>query len=190
MVRSNTHFMNLEQIENRTIQGLLSTEREGITDMIYYMHEYEYFSQPASHNHHLAIDGGLGRHSHRCREVLGFKCSVFNIPIPKDSLEIIPYCHDFCKMETDDNFPGHGQCSIDRITQFIDLTPLEHDCILYHMGLFSVYGYGCEYTVQELYDAINRNALVQIFASTDMEVSRMPDDFSNEFEIPFSKPHL
>ncbi|MDW5548746.1 hypothetical protein [Methanosarcina sp.] len=167
------------------IRDLLNeVEREGVKDYIQYIETSDFFSAPASTKYHRDYPGGLAEHCLNLLEPLKLSNSRLKEKeqLPEDSLIIIALCHDVCKeglyigdygnYRTLPDHPAnnkHSILSIERIKKYIRLTRNERDIILYHMGLFSCYEYGMEYTPEDLMRAIKRHPLVQIFAAIDME---------------------
>jgi len=163
---------------------LEQTEREGIDDYIRYIKNSDFFEAPASTKYHRNYPGGLAEHCLNLLEPL--KLSNFRLKesmqLLEDSLIIIALCHDICKeglyvgnygnYHTVKGHPAHTKhstLSIKRIEKYMELTRTEKDIIVYHMGLFSCYEYGMEYTPEDLMRATKRHPLVQIFAALDME---------------------
>lgn len=168
-VYANLDDEKLEIMEQAMIDRLMATKRSGVTDLIDFMYDRDYFNAPASKNHHLACKGGLLVHStgvtvnfvHE-NKLMGF--------VPEKSIPFISDVHDICKIK-EDGENGHGALSVEMIERFVDLTDVEHDCILYHMGTFGCkecFEFG-EYSVQEMNDAIQKNKVVQILAACDMK---------------------
>lgn len=170
--------------ENYVIGILKDIKREGIKDYIQYIENSDFFSAPASTKYHRDYPGGLVEHCLNLLEPLKLSNSRLKKKeqLSEDSLIIIALCHDVCKegLYIGDygnyrTLPGHPAnnkhsiLSIERIKKYIKLTRTERDIILYHMGLFSCYEYGMEYTPEDLMRAIKRHPLVQIFAAIDME---------------------
>lgn len=175
-------FANYVKITDRLEQ----TEREGINDYIKYLENSDFFEAPASTKFHRSYPGGLAEHCLNLLEPLRLSNSrlVEAKRLPENSLTIVALCHDVCKeglylgdfgnYYVNKKHPAsnkHATVSIERIEKYIQLTSFEKDLILYHMGLFSCYGYCIEYTPKELKEAIARHPLVQIFAAIDMEES-------------------
>jgi 23S rRNA maturation-related 3'-5' exoribonuclease YhaM len=159
-------------------------EREGIHDYIIYIQNSDFFEAPASTKYHRSYPGGLAEHCLNVLESLKLSNSRLkgSKQLPEDSILITALCHDICKeglyignygdYRTVKGHPAHNKhstLSIERIEKHIELTPTEKDIIMYHMGLFSCYEYGMEYTPEDLMRATKRHPLVQIFAAIDME---------------------
>lgn len=170
--------------ETYILDLLNEIEREGVKDYIRYIESSDFFSAPASTKYHRDYPGGLAEHCLNLLEPLKLSNSRLKEKekLPEDSLTIIALCHDVCKeglyignygnYRTLPDHPAnnkHSILSIERIKKYIRLTRNERDIILYHMGLFSCYEYGMEYTPEDLMRAIKRHPLVQIFAAIDME---------------------
>lgn len=106
MIKMNEkHVMTMTNLEiEKEIKSLLkSTGRENIDKLIEYMESSGFFSDPASTKYHLAIPGGLARHSLSvCREAM----KIYNIQpdivednnIEINSLIIATLLHDLCKI--------------------------------------------------------------------------------------------
>lgn len=187
MIFEGTEMLTEDEIfANETyIRDLLNeVEREGVKDYIQYIETSDFFSAPASTKYHRDYPGGLAEHCLNLLEPLKLSNSRLKEEeqLPEDSLIIIALCHDVCKeglyigdcgnYRTLPDHPAnnkHSILSIERIKKYIRLTRNERDIILYHMGLFSCYEYGMEYTPEDLMRAIKRHPLVQIFAAIDME---------------------
>ncbi|RXA20880.1 hypothetical protein EQO05_03970 [Methanosarcina sp. MSH10X1] len=170
--------------ETYIIELLKEIGREGIRDYIQYLEKSDFFVAPASTKYHRDYPGGLAEHCLNLLEPLKLSNSRLKRKeqLPEDSLIIIALCHDVCKeglyigdygnYKTLEGHPAnnkHSILSIERIKKYMRLTRTERDVILYHMGLFSCYEYGMEYTPEDLMRAIKRHPLVQIFAAIDME---------------------
>jgi len=175
-----------EIIDNKLyITDLLrQTKRKGIGDYIKYIENSDFFEAPASARYHRNYPGGLAEHCLNLLEPLKLSNSRLKeeIQLPENSLTVIALCHDICKeglyiwesgkYHTVNGHPAqnkHATVSIERIEKYIGLTPIESNIILYHMGLFSCYGYCVEYSPEDLVKATRKHPLVQIFAAIDME---------------------
>lgn len=146
----------METKEN--ILSLLATvKREGVSKIIKYLENSDFFTAPASTKFHNSFEGGLAQHS----------LNVYNnlVEITKDkgfdseSLIICGLLHDICKTyfytvemrnkknddgvwvkepyyAVKDEMPlGHGEKSCFIIQKFIQLTNEELYAIRWHMGL-------------------------------------------------------
>jgi len=170
--------------ETYIIDLLREIKRQGIKEYIKYLENSDFFNAPASTRYHRDYPGGLAEHCLNLLEPLKISNSRLKEKeqLPEESLIIIALCHDICKEGLYSGGYGnyrilkghpannkHSILSIERIKKYIKLTRIERDIILYHMGLFSCYEYGMEYTPEDLMRAIKRHPLIQIFAAIDME---------------------
>lgn len=121
--------------------------------------ESNFFLDPASSKHHLAIPAGLCIHSINVFERLGWLCWKHHCTNPEfnydnESVAICGLLHDLCKADTyqcsehlndqglitftytkNDSFPfGHGEKSVYIINKFMKLTDEEALAIRYHMA--------------------------------------------------------
>lgn len=110
----------MTNIQDEVIKLLLSTERKGIEDLIQWLFENEFFTSPASIEHHGAYKGGLAKHSYNVYLLLFFFTSLVDIavlnqvvdiavlnqvnaagqrplPLVQDNLIIAALLHDVCK---------------------------------------------------------------------------------------------
>jgi len=157
-------------------------ERPGINSLLDYLLESDYFTAPASTRYHNVFKGGLCQHSLNVTREFSKENVRWLKPVPQDSVFICGLLHDLCKVgayaETTRGYEkvkdlpkGHARLSISRATKFIELTPVELDIILYHMGLFRAY-LDHEFTVWALHKAIIGTPQVQAFAAIDIADSR------------------
>jgi 23S rRNA maturation-related 3'-5' exoribonuclease YhaM len=164
------------------LQGI---ERTGKHDLIDFLSESDFFTAPASTRYHRSYEGGLCEHSMNVTDLFNIRNKKMGHVVSDDSVIICGLLHDLCKIgyyqKTDNSYRGvkghkagqsHASLSIEIIEQFIELSDVEKDIILYHMGLFGCYGYCVEYTPSDMYKAIARNPAVQVFAACDMEESK------------------
>ena len=147
-------------MEEKFIELLKSTNREGIEDLIDFLKKTDFFTAPASTRFHGSFEKGLLEHSMKVYEILKekVKTSIIPINVPDESIIIISLLHDICKANyyktdyrnaknelgvwekvpyytVDDTIPyGHGEKSVMMITEYIKLTPEEKYAIRWHMG--------------------------------------------------------
>ena len=147
-------------MEEKFIELLKSTNREGMDNLIDFIKKTDFFKAPASTRFHGNFEGGLLEHSMKVYEILKFKVQncICKIDIPDESIIIIALLHDLCKANyykidyrnaknalgvwekvpyytVDDTIPyGHGEKSVMMITEYIKLTPEEKYSIRWHMG--------------------------------------------------------
>lgn len=125
--------------------------------LIAWLEKKEYFTAPASKDHHGACDGGLMKHSLQVAYELEKITSRMGLKWERpESPEIIGLLHDVCKLDDyytvpigdepdklgiewnkDRSYPGHGDKSLIMLMGLIDLTEEEKMCIRYHMGAFT-----------------------------------------------------
>ena len=86
-------------MEEKFIQLLESTKREGIEDLIDFLKKSDFFKAPASTRFHGSYEKGLMEHSMKVYEILKHKVETSFVPIniPQESLIIIALLHDICK---------------------------------------------------------------------------------------------
>ena len=147
-------------MEEKIIELLKSTNREGMENLIAFMQKSDYFKAPASTRFHGCYEGGLAEHSMKVYEILKQKVANSVIPIetPEESIIIIGILHDICKSNyykvdyrnaknalgvwekvpyyaVEDTIPyGHGEKSVMMLTEYIKLTNEEKYAIRWHMG--------------------------------------------------------
>ena len=148
-------------MEEKFIELLKSTKREGIQELIKFLKEKtDFFTAPASTRFHGSYEGGLLEHSMKVYEILNFKVknNVMDVYVPEDTIIISALLHDICKVNfykvdyrnaknargewekvpyytVDDTIPyGHGEKSVMMITEYMKLTPEEKYAIRWHMG--------------------------------------------------------
>ena len=171
-----------DQNQETVIFLLQSVNRPGIESLIDYLLESDYFTAPASTRYHNVFEGGLCQHSLNVTREFSKENVRWLKPVPQDSVILCGLLHDLCKVgayaETTRGYEkvkdlpkGHARLSISRATKFIELTPVELNIILYHMGLFGAY-LDHEFTAWALHKAIIGTPQVQAFAAIDMADSK------------------
>ena len=178
---STSPVVDVEKNKANALSFLQSVKREGITNLIEYLCNSDYFTSPASTCYHEAYPGGLCVHSLNLLYAFNEANKKMNKPIPHDSVIICSLLHDLCKIgaykstgkgyESIKGLKGPATLSISRITEHIKLTQQEEDIIRYHMGLFGIFTYH-EHDTLSIYKAISKNPHVQIFAALDMADSK------------------
>lgn len=164
---------------------LLSTEREGVEDLIAYMEEIGYFTAPASSQYHGAYDGALAEHS---LNVLMYADKLADALLDEkqynemyDSIVICALLHDLGKCgqfgkplytpnvlksgKVSDTKPfernkdlltlPHEVVSCVEIAKFIDLTEDEQLAIAWHNGLYGAFKYDIQGKETPLYMIIH-----------------------------------
>lgn len=163
---------------------LLSTEREGIEDLIQEMNSTGFFDAPASTKYHGAYAGALAEHS---LNVLNCARTLAKAWLGKkwyeehqDSIIICSLLHDYgkCgqfgkplyipnilksgqseaqpfKINSDLMTLPHEVVSVIEVTKFIDLTEDEQRAIAWHNGLYGCFKYDIQGKETELYMIIH-----------------------------------
>ena len=155
--------MDKVETEEKIIELLQSTGREGIHKLIEYLRESGFFEAPASSRFHGCYEGGLAAHSLRVFELLeplvdeyklSKKTGYGQMPMKIKEENVIIACllHDLNKIgayvrtKADDGWTyskdkekGHAKLSIARIKKFIELEKIEEMMIKYHMGIYGLF---------------------------------------------------
>lgn len=153
--------MDIEKLTNEFDELLRSTKRDGIENLISYLHTTDFYTAPASTRFHMSCEGGLLKHSLNVYEMLKekLKSPVWaEYEISNETAIIIALCHDLCKANfykiemrnrknekgvweqypfytVDDQSPyGHGEKSAMITANFIKLSADERYAIRWHMG--------------------------------------------------------
>ena len=144
-------------MKDKILLTLSSIKRPGITDLMEWMCNSDFFEAPASTKYHLSRPGGLAIHSWNVYAALESKVKQYDIDVPLESVIIIGLLHDLCKANfyakdikrvcennkwfekevyvVKDQFPiGHGEKSVIIASRFISLTIEESLAIRWHMG--------------------------------------------------------
>ena len=132
--------------KERIIRLLLSTNRQGMTDVINYLEQNDFFEMPSSLHRHHNWTGGLAQH---CLGVYD-RLSKTGEKLPEDSKIITSFLHDICKArkiykdkdgewkerkEEELKMPGHGNRSVKILEKLgLNITPDEKGAIRWHMG--------------------------------------------------------
>ncbi|MBV4445331.1 HD domain-containing protein [Clostridium tyrobutyricum] len=149
--------MKPEEIKEKIIKLLSSTERKGIDKVIKYLESSDFFEAPASTRYHGNYKGGLAEHSLNVYEIFKKKNEIYDFGLSDDTVKITALLHDTCKTNfytvssrnmkkdgkwikvpyyaVDDQVPfGHGEKSVILLQQFIRLSKEEVIIIRWHMG--------------------------------------------------------
>ena len=147
-------------MEEKFIELLKSTKRDGIDNLIEFLKKSDFFKAPASTRFHGNYEGGLAEHSMKVYEILKekVKTAIVKINVPEESIILIGLLHDICKVNyykidyrnvknalgvwekapyytVEDTIPyGHGEKSVMMISEYIKLLPEEKYAIRWHMG--------------------------------------------------------
>lgn len=137
--------------QDRIIELLRNTKRDGIEKIIAYLTESDFFSAPASTRFHGCYEGGLADHSLGVYYLLSTYNVELKLEVNADEIIIATLLHDVCKIgayipkvaggyKWNRNQPkGHALLSLLRIAacDFV-LTDLEEMMIKYHMGVYGL----------------------------------------------------
>lgn len=93
-------------VKERIISLLLSTEREGMENLIKWMEENGFFTSPCSGSYHLSKIGGLAEHSNNVLDQAMKLASSIAPDISDDSMIICSLLHDLGKCG-DHGKPGY-----------------------------------------------------------------------------------
>jgi hypothetical protein len=141
--------MTKEQKREKVIALLLSTNREGMQELINWMNEKGFFTSPAAMSHHSNYDGGLVDHSINIYNTYVKLCNEYKLEVPRETKIIAAFCHDLCKVglyigengryvyNNSVGSQGHGVLSLVITRRFLKLTELEEKMIQFHMGMYT-----------------------------------------------------
>lgn len=141
-------MINIERNKEKILELLKNINRKGISKLIEYINNSDYFTAPASTKYHLNITGGLAEHSLNVYNNLKQRIKQHKININEETIIICGILHDICKVnfyiqtgkntyKVEDQLPiGHGEKSIFIINKYIELTKEEIIAIRYHMGAY------------------------------------------------------
>ena len=142
-----------KRVENhdRVVELLDSVERDGISDLLKWLEESDFFTAPASRAYHGAYIGGLCEHSLNVYDEAKRLLSAYpEVEVSEETVIISALLHDLCKVnfystekrnrknsetgqwESYDAFTikekfcygGHGSKSVFLAQNFIKLTPM------------------------------------------------------------------
>ncbi|SKA02118.1 HD domain-containing protein [Megasphaera cerevisiae] len=172
--------------------------KEKLKNMIEYLNESTFFTDPSSTKHHCAYPGGLAEHSlnvyMRLYQLVRNDTHFSIKRYPHETLFICGILHDVCKIGTyqietkwrkdsngrwesyptyvwNDNHPlGHGEKSVMILSKYIELSDEEMLAIRWHMGRFDM---ACDsYSGLQLLGAAQRQSpLVTALHLADMEAT-------------------
>lgn len=150
----------MNDTEEKIIELLRSTLRDGIESLIKWLRDDGFFESPSSTKFHGSYPGGLAKHSLEVFELLSgyyeelklHKATASGqkpLPLGSDNIIIAALLHDVCKVgayigdekpyKWKKNQPkGHATLSIERIKEYIKLTEVEEMMIRYHMGVYGL----------------------------------------------------
>ena len=133
--------------------------RPGLSELIGWLVDTDFFTAPASTRFHGAHQGGLVMHSLNVYSQLKKLCGWYDCDASEESIAIVALFHDLCKVgvyktemrwrkdknnkweqyptyafKEDFAYGGHGSKSVFLIMSFMALTPEEASAINCHMG--------------------------------------------------------
>lgn len=155
------------EMKEKIVELLISTNRNGIENLIQYMDENGFFTAPCSTQYHLAKDGGLAEHSFNVFEKMLGMNGILGYPEELNSIIITSMLHDLGKIgqygkqnyvenilksgkrseakpytsNSDLMYVDHEVRSVVIAQQFIELTEEEQQAILWHNGLYGTFKY-------------------------------------------------
>ena len=155
----------------------------------------DFFTAPCSTEFHLAVPGGLARHSLNVLGLLMAKIEYYGMKTPYETQIICALSHDLCKANfyvkgkknvkengqwrekeifiVKDQFPmGHGEKSVSILQDFISLTPDEKLAIRWHMCAFDA-GIHFNYPNGFPFREASKNPLVVLLFTADYEASQI-----------------
>lgn len=171
----------MENIKNEIKEILISTNREGIDDLIDYMEYIGYFTSPASSGNHCFKEGGLAEHSMNVYKTAEKIWLELETDVPLESIIIASLLHDLGKCgdynkqmyvenilksgnkseakpykRNPDLLPvDHATRSLCIANRFIDLTEDEEFAIRFHDGLYERANYDLQGHETPLYIIIH-----------------------------------
>ena len=180
--------------QERFIELLRKTRREGIENLIKWLIGTDFFTAPASTRFHSNYEGGLCQHSLNVYEVFRKKCEDNRVSLAEDNIIIAALLHDICKANyyisstrnvkkdgkwiqvpfytVDDQNPlGHGEKSCLILQTFIKLTKEELYCIRWHMG-----GYEPKENLNTISTAWNMCRPAVLLHTADLEASYLMEE--------------
>lgn len=121
--------------------------RPGSDKLLDWLCRSDFFDAPASRSGHSSFEGGLVAHSLNVYDRLVQLVDMvwLSNPPTNETIAIVSLCHDLCKIDRyyseyskyvihDSLSMGHGEASVYRINQFMQLTPTEAVAVRFHQG--------------------------------------------------------
>lgn len=90
--------MENEEIRGEVLSLLNAVKRDGMSDLVKFLEESDFFKAPCSMAFHLCRVGGLAEHSLNVYKLLKEKVERFKIEVPSESVIICGLLHDLCKV--------------------------------------------------------------------------------------------
>lgn len=181
-------------------------KREGIEELIDYLHNSDFFTAPASTIYHGSYEGGLCEHSLNVYSSMVRECEAtfgkeWEEHIGHESVAIVSLFHDLCKVNSYEKymrnvkngdtgkweqkesyrknvmFPlGHGEKSMFIIMNYMYLEPMEALAVRWHMGAFDTGEYN---NVNELSKAYEKSILAFLLHIADMKSTYIVENEDN-----------
>jgi hypothetical protein len=148
--------------------------REGMTDLMAWLEQTDFYTAPASTKYHGAYEGGLVMHSLNVYCQLKRLVDFYEVEADDESIAIVALFHDLCKIgfyktemrwrkdandkweqyatykhDEDFAYGGHGSKSVYLVQSFMKLKPFEAAAINCHMGQFDATPYSNPSVVYE-----------------------------------------
>lgn len=171
---------------------LREVNRVGTEEMIKYLEESGFFESPASTRFHGCYDGGLLKHSLNVCKIFKQYCKNLAIEIDEESIILCSLLHDICKagayIKRDTSYlwnkaqpKGHGMLSIERISEFIELTEREKKIIAFHMSIYSSIEFSerGEYTIKDLTTHSGADFAIKLFYFCDEIASHLEKEMKD-----------
>lgn len=153
-------------MKEQILTSLMSINREGVTELIDFLINSDFFTAPCSVKYHNNFEGGLAQHSWNVYKLFKEKNERYGLRLSDESVILCGLFHDICKVnfykktykgyEYDDKFPiNHGHKSVIVLQRYIKLTEEESVIIAWHMSAFDISDYGRQtyYNAIEMYPA-------------------------------------
>lgn len=88
----------MNTVKQRIIEELTKVERPGMSNLIKFLEESDYFTAPASTKFHSCCEGGLAEHSLNVMTCLDEKNDTYNLGLSHSTIAITALLHDICKV--------------------------------------------------------------------------------------------
>lgn len=178
--------------EFRKLFEMVTAGREGAAELLAWLDTTDFYTAPASTKYHMAMPGGLCRHSVNVASEAMEQCRAYGRPWLANSAGVAGLLHDVCKIWTytrtgDPERPykhkrqlpiGHGEKSLYMIASHgFQLTDEEACAIRWHMGL-----YRDRDAIQEMDEAQKTYKLTVILHAADMAATWLLEDVDDMVE--------
>lgn len=194
---------NIEAFEKIVFNNI---KREGVEELMDYLHNSDFFVAPASTIYHGSYEGGLCEHCLNVYQCLVNECEFtfgkdWQEHISPESVAIVALFHDLCKVNSYEKylrnvknestgkweqveafrknvmFPlGHGEKSMFILMNYMYLEPMEALAVRWHMGAFDTGEYN---NVNELSKAYEKSILAFLLHVADMKATYIVENEDN-----------